>query len=466
MSRPAWNVTRLLLTGALLLAPALPGSADAQRISDRAAATRSGAPPTPRVRQSSETESYEVSGIRVVHRHGMANDVVAANLYLLGGTRLTSWENAGIEPMLLLASERGTRKYPREAVRLAMAAQGTSIVTGAESDWTMFGARATTGTFDSTFVVLADRLMNPTLDEREVEQVRSQLLNAVRQRRDSPDALLEFLADSVAFGDHHYAIPPSGTERSLSSITLDDLRAFHSDNMVKSRMLLVVVGNVDRERVERLVSGTLGTLPQGSYQWTMPSPPPDMTSSMYVEGRQLPTNYVLGYYNGPPATSADYAALRIASAVLGGRLFHEVRVRRNLTYAIDAPFVERSFASGGLYVTTVSPDTVLALMRIGIEELQTGTIDPRGLAQLVQGFIVQYFMDNETNADQADFLARAQVYRGDWRTADRFVDELHAVRPADIQRVARAYMHDVRFAYIGDPRRMREEMAGIFDGRE
>ena len=232
MRRPVLNLTRLLLTGALLL-PVLPEAAEAQRISDQAAATRSAASSTPRVRQSSETESYEVSGIRVVHRHGMANDVVAANLYLLGGTRLTNWEKAGIEPMLLLASERGTRTYPREAVRLAMAAQGTSIVTGAESDWTMFGARTTTGTFDSTFVVLADRLMNPTLEEREVEQVRSQLLNAVRQRRDSPDALLEFLADSVAFGDHHYAIPPSGTERSLSSITLDDLKAFHRDNMVK-----------------------------------------------------------------------------------------------------------------------------------------------------------------------------------------------------------------------------------------
>src|SRR5690606_26246036 len=213
-------------------------------------------------------------------------------------------------------------------------------------------------------------------------------------------------------------------------------------------------GNVERAQVQTLVEQTLGTLPAGDYQWTMPAPPPEAASSITVEARALPTNYILGYFNGPAATSADYPALRIANAVLGGRLFSEIRVRRNLTYAVDAPFVERAYATGGLYVTTASPDTVLALMRIGIQELQTGTIDPRGLAQLVQGFIVQYFMDNETNADQADFLARAQVYRGDWRAADRFVDELHAVRPADIQRVARAYMRDIRFAYLGDPRRV------------
>lgn len=463
MRPPVMPRARLTIAGAVLAALALaPADADAQRVSDRAALGRDGSMPRSVRRQDVQTESYVVDGIEVIHRRGMANDVVAANLYLLGGTRLTTPANAGIEPFLLAASERGTRTYPGETVRRAMAELGTAIVINAEPDWTLFGARATTGTFDSTFVILADRLMHPTLEEREVEQVRAQLLNAVRQRRDSPDALLEFLADSVAFGDHPYAVPPSGTERSLAAITVDDLRRFQQKQIVKSRILLVVVGNVERARVERLVRQTLGTLPQGNYRWTMPPPLPELKSTIAIEARPLPTNYILGYYNGPAASSADYAALRIATAVLGGRLFHEVRVRRNLTYAVDAPFVERAYATGGLYVTTVSPDTVLALMRIGIEELQTGFIDPRGLAQLVQGFIVQYFLDNETNADQADFLARAHVYRGDWRVADRFVDELQAVRPQDIQRVARRYMRDVRFAYLGDPRRVQAGMAGIF----
>ena len=460
--RPA-GVARLTTQAAIAAALLFfPLAANAQRVTDRAAAGRDGAPAAASVRQGAETESYEVGGLRVVHRRGVANDVVAANLYLLGGARLTTPETAGLEPFLLAASERGTSNYPREAVRRALAELGTSIVIDAQPDWTMFGARATGGTFDSTFVVLADRVMNPSLEPGEVEQMRSQMLNAVRQRRDSPDALLEYLADSVAFGNHPYAVPPGGTESSIASMSVEDLREFHREQMVKSRMLLVVVGNVERAQVQTLVEQTLGTLPAGDYQWTMPAPPPEAASSITVEARALPTNYILGYFNGPAATSADYPALRIANAVLGGRLFSEIRVRRNLTYAVDAPFVERAYATGGLYVTTASPDTVLALMRIGIQELQTGTIDPRGLAQLVQGFIVQYFMDNETNADQADFLARAQVYRGDWRAADRFVDELHAVRPADIQRVARAYMRDIRFAYLGDPRRVSPGIVRIF----
>ena len=44
-------------------------------------------------------------------------------------------------------------------------------------------------------------------------------------------------------------------------------------------------------------------------------------------------------------------------------------------------------------------------------------------------FITQYFLDNETDASQADFLARAQLYRGDYRYADAFVADLKSVTP-------------------------------------
>lgn len=440
----------------------MPLELSAQRATDRAAVSRGGSVSAHATRQAAATESYEVSGVRVIHRRGTANDVVAANLYLLGGTRLTTPASDGLEPFLLAASERGTDNYPREAVRRALAEQGTSIGVGAESDWTLFAARATVPTFEATFEVLADRVMNPTLESREVEMVRDLMLSAVRQRRDSPDALLEYLADSVAFEGHYYGRSPHGNEHSLASISVSDLQQFHEQHMVKSRMLLVIVGNVERSTVEQIVARTLGTLPQGSYTWTTPERPTQAASRLVVEPRQLPTNYILGYYTGPAANSADYPAMRLATAILAGRLFHEVRVRRNLTYAVDAPLVDRAWAAGGLYVTTVSPDTVLALMRLGIEELQTGMIDANGLAQLVQGFIVQYFMDNETNADQADFLARAQVYRGDWRVADGFVAELESVTPMDIQRVSRDYMRDIRFAYLGDPRRVTPGLARIF----
>ena len=400
------------------------------------------------------TTAYEVGGIKVIHRLTPANDVVAANVYLLGGVRQITDDNAGIEPLLLEASDRGTREYGGDRVRTMLSRLGSSVVVDPETDWTMFGLRATRDGFDSTWSVLASRLMHPTLDSAQVQLVRGQLLAAVRQRGDNPDALVSFIADSFAFAGHPYARSTLGTERSLDRLTMASLKRYHEEQIVKSRMLVVIVGNVARPQVEKLITRTLAKLPAGNYKWTLPDTLPVRGAGFAIERRSLPTNYILGYYLGPPAGSKDYQALRVASAVLSGQLFAEIRSRRNLTYAVDAPFVERAIASGGLYVTTVSPDTTLALMRQQVTALQQGTIDREALERLVQQFITEYFLNNETNAEQANFLARAQLYRGDFRVADLFVDELREVSPEDVQRVARRYMRDVRFAYVGDSLRL------------
>ena len=412
------------------------------------------APRRTAVAEDSLTTKFEVAGIPVILRRVTANNVVAANLYLLGGVRQLTPETDGIELLLLEASERGTRKYPKNVLREKMARLGSAIGVNPGVDWTSIGLRSTVANFDSTWAILADRLVAPTLDASEFELVREQFLTSVRQRKDSPDALLDFLADSIAFDGHPYGRDPVGTEASLSAMTVERLREYHASQVVTSRMLLVVVGNVTRTRVERLVRETLGRLPKGDYTWTLPDAPPATTSAYVVDQRSLPTNYLLGYFHGPRADSKDYQALRLANAVLSGRLFNEIRSRRNLTYSVNAPFVERAQAVGGLYVTTTSPDEVLRIMLEQINGLKESWITDEGLELLVQQFIVSYFLDNETNADQANMLARAELYQGDYRRVNRFVDELRAVTPEEIRSAARTYMNNVRWAYVGSPARV------------
>ncbi len=397
------------------------------------------------------TTSFDVGGVKVILRQTDANNVVAANLYLLGGSRQITLANAGIEALLLEVSERGTKNYPKATLRHKMSMLGSEIDAAPSDDWTMFGVHATTEVFDSTWAIFADRLMNPTLDPADIALIKNQFLSAIRQQRDDPDALAEYLADSIAFTGHPYAIPVIGTEASIAALDAKALRAYQASQFVKSRMLLVVVGNVDRAHVERLVRATLATMPEGNYKWTVPARLPQGKSAVVVEPRSLPTNYIVGYYSGPLANTADYQALRIATSVLTGRMFAEIRSRQNLTYDVHAPFLDRAASAGGLYVTTTSPDTTLKLMYTAVKELQEGLLDPEGLDRLEQQFLTEYFLDNETNDAQADFLARSELYRGDYNLAEKFVDELRSVTPEAVQRVARTYMKGIRFAYVGDP---------------
>jgi zinc protease len=408
------------------------------------------------------TTSFDVSGVHVILRRNNANNVVAANLYLLGGARQVTEADAGIEPILLDVSERGTRQYPKNQLRRAMAKLGSEIVVSPSADWTMFGIRSSTEVFDSTWAIFADRVIHPTLAKSEINVVKAQYLSGIRQRRDDPDALAAYLADSITFVGHPYAVSVSGNEQSIQAIDSAALRDYQRTQFITSRMLLVVVGNIDRAHVERLVNQSIGHLPRGDYKWSAPPRIPDAQTAVVIERRQLPTNYILGYYSGPLASGADYRALRIATSVLHSRLFAEIRTRQNLTYEVNAPFVDRAATVGGLYVTTISPDTTLKLMHTAILDLQQGMVDATGLRQLEDNFITDYFLDNETNAAQADFLARSQIYEGDFSKADHFVDELKSVTPEMVQRVARKYMKGFRFAYVGDPSKLNPRTIGLF----
>jgi zinc protease len=408
------------------------------------------------------TTSFDVGGVRVILRQSDANNVVAANLYLLGGSRQLTAANAGIEALLLEASEHGTRNYPKAVLRRKLSQLGSEIAVAPSDDWTMFGIRATAEVFDSTWSIFADRLMNPTLDPAEVALVKAQFISGIRQRRDDPDALAEYLADSAAFSGHPYSIPVSGTETSIASLDAKALRDYQASQFVKTRMLLVVVGDIDRSHLEKLVQATIARMPAGGYTWSAPPRLPEGKGSVVVEQRSLPTNYIVGYYSGPLANSEDYQALRIATSVLTGRMFSEIRTRQNLTYDVHAPFLDRAASAGGLYVSTAAPDTTLKLMYAAVKELQNGMLDPEGLGRLEQQFLTEYFLDNETNDAQASFLARAELYRGDYRLAEKFVDELKSVTPQAVQRVARRYMKGIRFAYVGDPARLHQDLITRF----
>ena len=82
-------------------------------------------------------------------RRNTATEVVVANLYLLGGTRQLTPATAGIEAMVLAASERGTKRFPGAAVRQHTARLGSTIGIEANDDWSAIGLHAIRSTFDN-----------------------------------------------------------------------------------------------------------------------------------------------------------------------------------------------------------------------------------------------------------------------------------------------------------------------------
>jgi predicted Zn-dependent peptidase len=180
----------------------------------------------------------------------------------------------------------------------------------------------------------------------------------------------------------------------------------------------------------------------------------DATPTVALVSRPLATNYVIGVFHGPAASDPDAPAFRLATAFFSSRLNYAVREQRGLSYAAYAPYFDRGATAGGLYVTTTAPAAALALARAQLDSLRRDSYPLALMRYFTQQFVTDYIGSNMTSADQADALARAQLYLGDYRRATREMEALRDVSGSDIRRVARRYLAGAHFVYVGDTTRV------------
>src|SRR6185295_1555289 len=281
--------------------------------------------------------------------------------------------------------------------------------------------------------------LHPSFAPDDFERVKNRLIVARSDDQDTPDSYLQQLQAHSIYAGHPYLNDPDGTAESIRGLTLGDVKRYYQQAMQTSRLLLVVVGDLDPQQMKERVAASLGKLPRGNYQ--APSPPALAFAGpkLDVTPRDLPTNYVMGTYVAPSMTMPDIYAMRVASSILQGRVFQEVRVRRNLSYAPDAFLGSQRANVGGIYVSAVDANQAVRVMLDEITRLQLEPLNPDEIKGTVQQYLTRYYIGQQTNAAQAGELAQYELIGGGWRNSADFIDRLRAVTPADVQRVAQKY---------------------------
>jgi zinc protease len=399
-------------------------------------------------------QDFQSAGIHVIFKPVTANDVISVQLFLKGGSAALTPGTAGIENLLVSTATLGTRKYTKDQFEAMSTSTGSNVSGSATSAYTSFSLRAVRQHWDEAWDLFSEAVVHPTFPKDEVVLTRDQIVNDLKQRTDDPDSYLNLLSDSVTFAGHPYRFDPLGTPGTIAKFTRDDLARWHKRRLTKENLLVVVVGNVSREDLERKVLAAFGDLPRsGGAAAAVPALAAGKASLTVVQ-RDLPTNYIQGLYVAPSRTNKDNAALVLASRLLSDRLFEEVRTKRNLTYAVGAGYRTGLVGRGTFYVTAVQPETTLKVIMSEVRRLQREPVPLDRLQETMNEYVTAYWMGQETNASQAQQLGAWELTGGGWRNALTMVERMKALTPADVQRVANSYMKNVRFVVIGNPKKI------------
>ncbi|HEY8224763.1 MAG TPA: pitrilysin family protein [Pyrinomonadaceae bacterium] len=394
---------------------------------------------------------FEVNGLKVLLKRRTGSQTVVAGLFLRGGSRNITEKTAGVEALMLDVATEASANYPREKFRRETSSTGTLISSGINYDYSALTLGTTRRFFDRSWNLFVDAALHPSFALDDFQRVRNRMIVAVNDDEDTPDSFIQVLQSRVIYAGHPYLNDPRGTANSLKSLTIEDVKKFHQEMMQASRLLLVVVGDIDAQMLREKVEASFGKLPRGNYQ---AAPVPQLSFSeptLAVTARDIPTNYVQGIFVAPTMTSPDISAMRIASSILQTRVFVEVRVRRNLSYAPDAFLGSQGANTGGISVSAVDANQATKVMLDEIARLQQQPISQDELKATVQQFLTRYYLGEETNAAQAGELAQYELIGGGWRNSFNVIDQLRSVTPEDVQRVSLKYMRNIQFIVLGNP---------------
>ena len=402
-------------------------------------------------RQAALVSEFEINGLKVLIKRREGSQTVAADLFIRGGSENINASNAGIESFMLDVASEASTNFPRERMRKELSRMGTVIGASVTYDYSVLSMAATRTNFDRSWEIFTDVALHPSFTKDDVALVQARIVAGLRDDTDEPDSYLQRLQERVAYVGHPYLNRPEGTAENVGRLTADDLRAYHQKVMQTSRLLLVVVADLDAAQMKTRIAAAFEKLPRGDYKTQAPPQLAFSSSTVDVTSRELPTNYVQGLFVAPALTSPDIYPMRVASSILRDRVFEEVRVERNLSYAPDAFLRSQSANIGGLYVTAVDANQAVRVMLNEIARLQHEPIDQDDIKAVIAQFLTTYYMGQETNAAQAAELAQYELIGGGWRNSLQFLEKLRAVTPADVQRVSQKYMRNIRFVVLGNP---------------
>ena len=394
---------------------------------------------------------FEVNGLKVLVKRRAGSQSVAAGLFLRGGVRNIDGKNAGIEALMWDAATEASQNFPRERMRQELARMGTGIGYGVDFDYSQLRLGTTRANFDRSWEIFTDIALRPAFAPDDFNRVQNRLVISRRADEDSPESFLQVLQSRVAYAGHPYLNDPEGTTETISRLTLEDVKHYHQQMMQTSRLLLVIVGDLEATALRQRIADSFGKLPRGEYKEPQLPPLAYQTATVDVTERALPTNYIQGVFAAPPLTSRDIYAMRVASALLNDRVLIEVRFRRNLSYAPSAFLRDQGANVGGIYVTTTDANQAISVMLYEIARLQRDLPDSTDLAAEVSGYLTKYYLAQETNTAQVNELARYELIGDGWRNSLDFIARLRAVTPEDVRRVAQKYMRNLRFVVIGNP---------------
>ena len=395
------------------------------------------------------TEYRMKNGLKVLLYPDPSTSKVTVNATVFVGSRHEGYGEAGMAHLLEHMVFKGTKQHPD--IPKALKDRGAILNGTTWVDRTNYFETLPADGDNLEFAIRleADRLFNSLIRREDLASEMTVVRNEFERGENDPERILSQRMISAAFEWHNYGKSTIGNRADIERVPIEQLQAFYKKYYRVDNIMLVVAGKFQKDQALQLIAKYFGNIqaPATPLPSTYTEEPPQDGQRQVVLRRVGKVGSVGVVYHIPAGSHPDFPALEILGDVLSSQpsgILYKNLVGGKIGTSVYA------FAFGwhdpGVFeiMLNVEPngniDQAKAKLLETIEQFKNSPPNSeevqRAKVRFERNRSLLMADSNRIGISLSDWAAK-----GDWRLFFLHRDLIAKVTPADVERVAKAYLN-------------------------
>lgn len=364
------------------------------------------------------TQSTQLSnGMKLVFEQKKSMHSVAFGLWVRVGS-IDDGLNLGIAHFIEHMIFKGNEKWSAKQIASHVDLLGAQLNAFTEKESTCYYGRVIDEEFPSLLELVSEIVLNPALQQEDVEKERQVILEEIKMDLDTPDERIHDLLDALMFEPTPYGKGILGEEETVSTMESTMLKVHHQTHYQPSQMVLSIVGNGEFESYVSLVEKIFSQVP-----------PQEIQSRTSSKGASKPKHYehysketeqlhlALGLQFQALTELKDRIYMSMINSYLGSsmssRLFQEFREERGWVYSIYSySQLFQHHSSFNIYAGFQPERTeeVIALLAKIFQDLRAKGIDSDSIHTFQRYLKGTLAISDESPTSRMNYLGRATLF--------------------------------------------------------
>ena len=416
------------------------------------------------MKENIETTRFE-NGLTILTDKMTEVRSVTLGFFFRTGSRHEPNELNGISHFIEHTVFKGTSK--RSALEIAIETDrlGGNLDAFTMHEETGFAVKIVDKELTKAFDLLADLLVNPLFDERELKREQKVIIEEIKMTDDSPEDLLGELFNEKLFLNHPLGLSIAGTPKTVKTFNHEVTRKFHEEVFCPENLIITAAGNVEHAQIvdlaEKVWSPRFSVQPpakRGGFSRLkagLRTEKPEIFAPIIIKkNKNLEQAHLIIATPFVDAKSEKRYAADILTNALGGgtssRLWQKVREEKGLAYSVGASAaMYQDCGVFSIYAGT-SPKQTEKVLDISLKELRSvvrNSINSAELELMKAQSIASILLGLEDSSTRAGTLAHLEMIHGRQISIAETLQKIEAVSIEEVQELAREFFQTEKIAF-------------------